>query len=295
MWGTVIGDGAKEVFMIVTVLGTGTMGAGMARSLRRSGHDVRAWNRTASKAEPLAADGIEVADSVGAAVTGADAVITIVFDVDAVLSVAPELTGALSGDAVWLQSATVGPDGIRRIRDETGSTQLLDAPMLGTKEPAEQGKLVPIVSGDPGLVARAQPVLDAVGAKTVVAGDQLGDASALKLACNAWIFAITAATGQSLALAAALGVDPELFLQAIDGGPANTAYAQLKGKAILAGDFSPSFGLDGARKDLALIAAAASGAKVDTALVDGLRALFDAASSQGHGGDDMSAVYAAFV
>jgi 3-hydroxyisobutyrate dehydrogenase len=280
--------------MIVTVLGTGTMGAGMARSLRRAGHDVRVWNRTREKAEPLSGEGIVVADSVADAVAGAEAVVTMVFDADAVLAVSAELTGALQPEAVWLQSATVGPDGIRRIRDATGTTQLLDAPMLGTKEPAEQGKLVPIVSGDPALIERVRPVLDVVGTKTVVAGDQIGDASALKLACNAWIFAITAATGQSLALAAALGVDPALFLQAIDGGPANSQYAQLKGKAILAGDFAPSFGLDGARKDLALIAEAAEGAKVDASVIDGLRAVFDAASEAGHGGDDMSAVVTAF-
>jgi 3-hydroxyisobutyrate dehydrogenase len=270
------------------------MGAGMARSLQRAGHQVRAWNRTAARAAPLAEDGIEVAESVGAAVSDADAVITMVFDADAVLGLADELLAGLSPEAVWLQSATVGPDGIRRIRDHTGATQLLDAPVVGTKEPAEQGNLVALVSGNQPLIERARPVLDAIGSKTVVAGDQVGDASALKLACNAWIFSITAATGQSLALAEALGVDAELFLQAIDGGPANTPYAQLKGKAALAGEFSPSFALDGARKDLALIAEAAAEAKVDGSLVNALRTLFDAAAAQGHGGEDMAVVYTVF-
>src|SRR6478672_9246360 len=101
--------------MRIAVLGTGIMGAGMARSLRRAGHDVVAWNRTAAKAEPLAKDGIEVAESVTEAVTGAGAVITMLFDADATLAIADDLLAALGPDAVWIQSGTVGPDGAHRI------------------------------------------------------------------------------------------------------------------------------------------------------------------------------------
>jgi 3-hydroxyisobutyrate dehydrogenase len=271
------------------------MGVGMARSMRRVGLDVTVWNRTRAKAEPLADDGITVAGSVAQAVEGSDAVLTMLFDADAVLGVADELLEALPDSAVWLQSATVGPDGIRRIAERAGDVAVLDAPMLGTKEPAEQGKLVALVSGERGLVERVQPVLDAVASKTVIAGDRLGDASALKLACNAWIFSITAATAQSLALADRTGVDPKLFLQAIDGGPSNSAYAQLKGAAMLKGDFTPSFGLDGGRKDLGLIADVAAARSVNRALVDGVRSLFDAAAEKGHGEDDLAAVYTALT
>jgi 3-hydroxyisobutyrate dehydrogenase len=281
--------------MRVALLGTGAMGAGLARSMTRAGLAVTAWNRTRARAEPLAADGISIADSVGAAVDGADVVVTMLFDVDAVLDVADELLAALSPDGVWLQSATVGVEGIGRIVDRAGDAALLDAPMLGTKQPAEQGKLVPLVSGPARLIERVGPVLDAVGARTVVVGDRLGDASALKLAANAWILSITAATAQSIALAAALGVDPALFLTAIDGGPSNSPYAQLKGRAMIDGDFSPSFGLDGGRKDLGLITDAAMSAGVDRALLDGVRALFDAASAAGHGDEDLAAVYTALT
>jgi 3-hydroxyisobutyrate dehydrogenase len=278
----------------VALLGTGTMGAGMARSMRRAGLEVAAWNRTRAKAEPLADDGVEVAGSVTDAVRGADVVVTMLFDADAVLEHAPDIVAALGPDAVWLQSSTVGPDGIRRIARAAGEVRLLDAPMLGTKEPAEQGKLVPLVSGPPALVEQVRPVLEAVASKTVVAGEQLGDASALKLACNAWILSITAAAAQSVAVAKALGVDPAKVLEAFDGGPANAPYLQLKAKAMIAGDFSPSFGLDGGRKDLALIGVAADGAGVSTALLDGVRAVYDAASQNGHGEDDLAAVYTSF-
>lgn len=279
--------------MRVALLGTGTMGAGMARSMRRAGLDVTAWNRTKSRAEPLAEDAIAVADSVGEAVGEADAVITILFDADAVLGVTDEVTRSLRPDAVWLQSATVGVEGIRQIAERAGDVALLDAPVLGTKQPAAEGKLVPLVSGDAARIDHVRPVLDAIGAKTVIAGSRIGDASALKLAANAWVLSITAATAQSLALADRLGIKPGLFLEAIDGGPSNTAYAQLKGKAMLERDFAPAFGLDGGRKDLQLIADAAGQVSMPTALLDGVRALFDAASEDGHGDDDIAAVFTA--
>ena len=280
--------------MRIALLGTGTMGAGMARSAHREGHDVVVWNRTAEKAKPLADDGITVAGSVAEAVSGAEVVITMLFDADAVLEVASELVDALGSDAVWLQSSTVGPEGIARIAQAAGDTQLLDAPMLGTKKPAEDGALVPLVSGAQELIDRVQPVLEAVGSKTVVAGPELGRASALKLACNAWVLSITAATAQSVALARGLGVDPSLFLQAIEGGASDSPYAQLKGGAMIKGDFTPSFGLDGGRKDLGLIDDAARAADVDVALVEAVRSLFDRASQDGHGEDDLAAVFTAF-
>jgi 3-hydroxyisobutyrate dehydrogenase len=278
--------------MKVALLGTGTMGAGMARSMQRAGLEVTAWNRTKAKAQPLATDGITVAASVQDAVRGVDAVVTILFDVDAVLDVTADLVGA-AGDAVWLQSSTVGVDGIARIAEAAAGTALLDAPVLGTKQPAEQGKLVALVSGEDELIERARPVLDAIGTKTVRAGDRIGQASALKLVCNAWILSITAATAQSIALASALGVDPEKFLAAIEGGPSDSAYARLKAKAMMAGDYTPAFGMDGGRKDLGLIADAARAAGVPGDLIGGVRALFDRAGENGHDGDDIAAVYTA--
>lgn len=277
--------------MRVAVLGTGTMGAGMARTLRREGHDVAAWNRTRSKAEPLTADGIEVADSVVGAVKDADAVITILFDADAVLSVTDEITAALA-DGIWLQSATVGPDGMRRVAERAGNANLLDAPVVGTKKPAEEGALVPLVSGPKALVERVQPVLDAIGTKTIYVGDRVGLASGLKLACNAWIASLTAATAQSLALAAAVGADPQLFLQTISGGPTDSAYAQLKGGAMLKGDYAPSFAVDGLAKDVQLMIDSAGPMPAD--LLRTLHGLYRTASERGHGSDDIAAVRTAF-
>ncbi len=278
----------------VAVLGTGTMGAGMARSLAREGHRVRVWNRTRSRAEALAGEGVAVADSVTAAVRGADVVLTILFDTDAVLAVADELLAALGPDAVWLQASTVGLEGIQRIGGRAGDARLVDAPVLGTKQPAENGQLVGLLSGPADAIEAAGPALDALTTRTVHAGDELGRASALKLVCNAWIGAITSATGQSVALAEALGLDAELFLSAISGGAVDAPYAHLKGKAMIGGDYTPSFDVDGALKDAGLVRDAIAGAGLRTELVDAVQSLFARASSDGHGGDDMAAVRKAF-
>lgn len=282
--------------MRVAMLGTGTMGAGMARSMLRAGLDVAAWNRTAARAEPLKADGATIAGTVREAVDGADAVVTMVFDAPAVLGIADDLVAALAAGAVWVQSATIGLDGVARagrLAGERGVT-LLDAPMLGTKQPASEGALVPLVSGPREAARRVQPVFDAIGAKTIYAGDRIGQAMALKLACNAWIATMTAALGQSLELAAALGIEPGLFLDAIAGGPSDTPYAHLKGPEMLEARYPPSFSVDGVLKDLELMADAAGDAGFPQVLLTPVREAYARASAAGHGGDDIAAVHTEF-
>jgi 3-hydroxyisobutyrate dehydrogenase len=279
----------------VAVLGTGIMGSGMARSLLREGLTVRAWNRTRAKADPLTADGATVTDTAAEAVTGADTVLMILFDTDSVLSVLHAAAPA-APDAVWLQASTVGVDGSARVAAaaaEHGLT-LLDSPVLGTRAPAEAGKLTVLLSGDPGAARRAEPVLSAIGARTLRVSDRLGDASALKLAANAWVATLTAALGQSLKLAEGLGLDPQLFLDAITGGAADSAYAHAKGKLVLADDYPTSFAVDAVRKDVALMLDAATQAHLDPTLLQAVLTTFDRTSAAGRGAEDMAAVATAF-
>lgn len=282
--------------MRVAVLGIGTMGAGMARSLLRTGIDVTVWNRNPERARPLADDGATVATDAAAAVAGADVVLTMLFDAPAVLEVGALIAASIGAGSVWIQSSTIGLDGtaqVERLAAEHG-IRLLDAPVLGTKQPAEQGKLVVLASGDPGLRAGVRPVFDAIGAKTVWAGDSVGRGTALKLVCNAWIGSMTAAVAQSLALAGALGLPPQLFLDAIEGGQSDTPYAHLKGKSMLDGNFPAQFALDGVLKDIHLIRAAAEGAGVQANYITAVEATYQRASDLGHGSEDIAAVIAAF-
>jgi 3-hydroxyisobutyrate dehydrogenase len=171
---------------------------------------------------------------------------------------------------------------------------VLDTPVLGTREPAEQGRLVVLLSGDAAVAERVTPVLQALGSRTVRVGERLGQASALKLACNAWVATLTAALGQSMALAGALGLDPALFLQAISGGPTDAPYAHAKGRMIQDGRFPVSFAVDGVVKDVGLMLAAADHSGVDATLLRAVLAVFERTSQAGRGGQDMAAVATAF-
>jgi 3-hydroxyisobutyrate dehydrogenase len=279
--------------MQVAVLGTGIMGAGMARSLLRAGHDVRVWNRTVARAQPLAEDGATVAGSAAAAVEGAEAVLVMLWDTAAVLDVLAAAATA-APDAVWLQGSTIGPDGMAEVAAARPDLRLVDAPVLGTRGPAEQGTLVALLSGAPADLAAAQPAIDGYSARSVYAGERVGAASGLKLVCNAWVATMNAAVGQSLALAEGLGLDPALFLDATRGGATDTPYLHMKAELIAKGEFPPSFALAGALKDVELIRAAARSVSVADDVLAALVAVYGRAVGAGHGEEDMAAVYRAF-
>lgn len=273
------------------------MGAGMARSLAREGHEVTVWNRTPARADELQGDGITACGAIADALLGAEVVFAMLYDAASLLDVAGEVVGALGSDAVWAQSTTVGPEGMRRVAEAAGDARdrLLDAPVLGTRQPAEDGKLTVVVSGAADAVERARPAFEAVGARTLELGERLGDASALKLAVNSWVASLCAATGQAMGLAESLGLEPTLFLEAIQGGAADSAYAQTKGAAMAGRAWDePAFALDSVVKDLGLMVDAARGSGFPDELLATLLALYDRAAERGLGGADMAAVRAAF-
>ena len=275
----------------VALLGTGTMGLGMARNIAAAGIPLTVWNRTPERAAPLA-DVATVAESVSAAVTGADIVVTMLFDLDGVVDTMTEARGALADDAVWLQQSTVGAAGADRLAGlaaELGVTYV-DAPVLGTRKPAEDGALVVLASGPEAARGRVAPVLEAIGSRTMWVGEA-GAGSRLKLAANAWVFAVIEGVAESLALTRDLGLDPRLFLEAVKGGALDAPYVQLKGGAMLDGAFDPAFALSGALKDVDLILAAAGDAGTELAVLPGVREHFARAVAAGHGDLDMSATY----
>lgn len=276
----------------VALLGTGTMGAPMARNLASAGLDVRAWNRSADKAEPLRDAGVTVAATPAEAATGADVLVTMLFDLDAVRAVAPEALDALPPGALWLQMSTVGVAGTRELTELADKHRVVfvDAPVLGTKTPAEQGNLIVLASGDPAVRARCAPVFEAVGSRTLWVEGRAG-ASGLKLVANSWVLAQMEGVAEAVALCEQAGLDPQQFLDAIKGGPTDSAYAQLKGAAVLTRDFRPSFALDGALKDAGLVLDMAAEAGVDMAVTDAVRRHMALAVELGHGDQDMAATY----
>ncbi|MEU2078694.1 NAD(P)-dependent oxidoreductase [Streptomyces sp. NPDC013489] len=278
------------------VLGTGIMGAAMARNLLRAGLAVRVWNRTRAKAEPLAADGAYVADTPEEAVRGADVVLTVLHDGPAVLRTMRQAAPGLRRGAAWVQSTTSGIEEVgeqARLAREHGLV-FFDAPVLGTRAPAEAGQLVVLAAG-PGEDRQAvEPVLQAVGSRTVWTGEDGADAAAtrLKLVANSWVLAATQATGEVLALSKALGVDPQSFFDVIAGGPLDMGYLHAKAALVLEDRLSPaSFAVDTALKDARLIVDAGRrhGVRLDVAAAGAER--LARASGQGHGEEDMAAAY----
>jgi len=264
---------------VVAVLGTGTMGAGMVRSLRRAGLPVRMWNRDPAKARALSDTGAQAYDSPAEAADGADVVLTMVFDVDAVDDVIRR--AAPAAGTVWLQASTVGVDGVQRTVETARELDLVlvDAPVLGTKEPAEKGALVVLASGPEDARERVAPVCDAIGSKTLWLGPA-GAGSRLKLVCNSWVFMVTAGVAQAIAGARALGLDPRDFLAAIEGGPLDAPYVHVKSGLMLDGEFPPSFALGGAAKDARLIRTALAGAGVSDRLTAAVLETMDAAAER---------------
>ncbi len=283
--------------MRVAVLGTGIMGSGMARSLLRSGLDVSVWNRHPGRAASLAADGAHVAATAGEAVADADAVVTMLWDGNSVAEVMADALPTAPDGILWAQASTVSLhdacDLLPALADGCGA-RYIDAPVLGTRQPAEDGRLTVLAAAPEALREPITPVFGAVGARTVWVSERPGDATRLKLVANSWVATIVAGTAQSIALAQGLGLDPRAFLDMMKGGAVDAPYLHIKGEAIIAGQFATSFAVEGAVKDTGLIAAAMRESGTDATLIDAVRAQYRKAAESGHGEEDMAAIFYAF-
>jgi 3-hydroxyisobutyrate dehydrogenase len=280
----------------VAVLGTGIMGGPMTRNIASAGMETRAWNRTREKAEPLAEAGVSIADTAAEAVDGVDVVLTMLADGPAVNSVMTEggALEAMRDDAVWMQSSTVGIEATERLAklaEERGATYV-DAPVLGTKGPAEQGQLTVLASGPDDALDRLEPVFDAIGSKTIRLGEA-GGGTRLKLVVNNWLLLLLGALAETIAFAESIDVDPKAFLEAIDGGAVGVPYAQLKGPMMIDREFPPAFPLRLALKDLELVLDAADRHDAELRLAAAAAENFRKAVERGHGDEDMSAVFIA--
>jgi 3-hydroxyisobutyrate dehydrogenase len=275
--------------MQVAVLGTGIMGAPIARRLATV-HEARVWNRTRSKAEGL---GAEVASTPAEAVDAVEAVITLLADGPTVEQVMDEALPALAPGALWLQMSTVGVAETERFAALAAERRILfvDSPVLGSRAEAEEGSLRGLASGSPEAQARAKPFLDLCCRDILWLGDDPGLGTSLKLVANLWIMNLVENLAESFVLAEGLGLEPRSFLDAIRGRPMDTPYAHLKGEKILSGDYSPAFALRLSLKDVRLALAAAERAGVELALAPVTEKRFHRAVELGHGDEDTAAAY----
>jgi 3-hydroxyisobutyrate dehydrogenase len=285
-----MGNGGGKVR--VAVLGTGIMGSAMARNLISAGLGTTVWDRSPAATAPLAAAGALVAASPAEAVRDAGMLITMLPTAEVVNEVmfAGGVVEALAEGAVWAQMGTIG------VKETTGiASQLaqlrsdvmfVDAPVSGSKGPAEAGQLLILASGPPAATAVADAVFSAIGRKTVWLGEA-GQGSRMKLVVNAYMSILIEGVAEALELAAQLGVDDAKLAEAIEGGPLDAPIADAKLHKMVRGDFAPEFPLEWALKDvdLAIGLAGADGLPLLAALSRQWRAAVDA----GHGRDDVAA------
>jgi 3-hydroxyisobutyrate dehydrogenase len=284
--------GSRGENVRVAVLGTGIMGSAMARNLVSAGLPTTVWDRSPAATAPLAKGGAQVAASPAEAVQDAQVVITMLPTADVVTSVIFEsgVADALAQGAVWAQMGTIGLAETTEIGQRLGQLRpdviFVDAPVSGSKGPAETGQLLILASGPSTVAAAVDPVFSAIGRKTVWLGEA-GQGSRMKLVVNAYMATLIEGVAEALELADRLGVDPAKLESAIEGGPLDAPLADAKLHKMQAGDYAPEFPLEWALKDVDLALEIAG--PQPPPLLAALSAQWRAAVQAGHGREDVSA------
>ncbi|MDT4951229.1 MAG: 3-hydroxyisobutyrate dehydrogenase [Pseudonocardiales bacterium] len=276
----------------VAVLGIGIMGAAMARNLAAAGLSTTVWDRSPEATAPLTAAGVAVAASPQEAVADARVVITMLPTAEAVESVivTGRVAEAFDRGAVWAQMGTIGIEATTRLETELRRLRpdvtFVDAPVSGSKGPAEAGQLLILASGSPDAEPVVRPAFAAISRKTVWLGEA-GKGTAMKIVVNAYMSAMIEAVAEALQLAGDLGIDSAALAEVIEGGPLDAPIAIAKLHKMQSGDYAPEFPLEWALKDVDL--AVASAAVDRLPLLEALARQWRSAVDAGHGRQDVSA------
>jgi 3-hydroxyisobutyrate dehydrogenase len=281
--------------MKISLLGTGLMGRGMVHSLLRGGHEVRAWNRTRAKAEEAVGDPSKVASTPVDAARGADVVLSMLSDPAALAAVYEGPEGALEGlrrGAVVIDSSTVNPPTIQRLAAgvEAKGAKLLDAPVFGSKNEAENGGLGFMVGGDAEVFEKMKPLLAGCLGKSATHMGPQGAGSAAKLVWNLVVSVHLEAVLEGLALAAKAGLDPGMMFDVLMTGRAKCGIAEMKGPPLLKGDFTPFFSLKLMDKDLRLALETADALRVPMPALAAAKQVFTACMGNGQAEEDFSTI-----
>jgi 3-hydroxyisobutyrate dehydrogenase len=277
----------------VAVLGIGAMGHGMAATALRAGIPVIVWDRRMGATRDLAGLGAQVAGSAADAARQAAIVLTMVTDADAVISIARDqgMLAALAPRAIWAQMSTIGVAGIDRVaalaRDERPDVMLLDAPVSGSRGPAERGELTIFASGPGRARPRVAALFGALGQRTIWAGEA-GAGTRLKLVNNTWLAFANEAVAALVVLARRLGLETGTVLDALGGSPLVSPWQEAKLQRIADGEFSAQFALSLALKDVHLALQAAGDARF--AVLACLADEWQQAVDQGLGDQDLTVV-----
>jgi 3-hydroxyisobutyrate dehydrogenase len=276
----------------VAVLGAGIMGSAMTRNLVAAGFDTLVWDRSPQATGPLADAGARVAASAPDAVRDAGIVITMLptAEVAELVIFDGGTADAFADGSVWAQMGTIGVEATLRIGERLAlkrpDVMFVDAPVSGSKGPAEQGQLLILASGPATAADTLRPVFDVLGRKTVWLG-QAGQGSQVKLVVNAYMSILIEGVAETMDLADRLGIGHQQLAEVIEGGPLDAPIADAKLHKMDRQDYAAEFPLEWALKDVDLAISAADG---DTPpLLGALSRQWHAAVSAGYGRQDISA------
>ncbi len=273
----------------IAFIGLGIMGLPMAVNLVRAGHDVTGHNRSPGRTARFAEQGGTPADSVRAAVDGAEVVITMLPDSPDVEAVADDVLTA--GGALWIDMSTIAPATARAVaeRAHRAGLRAVDAPVSGGEQGAVDGTLSIMVGGAAADVDAARPVLDVLG-KTIVHVGPAGAGQTVKAANQLIVAGTIGLVAEALTMLRAQGVDLAPAVEVLSGGLAGSTVLDRKATAMLTHDFTPSFRVDLHHKDLGIVLDSARDAGVPLPLGAVVAQLMAAARAQGHGDLDHSAL-----
>jgi 3-hydroxyisobutyrate dehydrogenase-like beta-hydroxyacid dehydrogenase len=268
--------------MRVAFLGLGIMGRPMAANLVKAGNEVAVWNRTPGKT----VEGARTAESPADAANGAEVVWMCVSDTRAVEAVLFGPQGAaetIAADAVVVDSSTISPSAEYEFaqRLKAKGVGYVDAPVTGSKVAAESGSLIFMAGGDEALLARIEPLFNAMG-KQVFHMGETSKGQAAKLVMNLQIALIYEGFAEALTLATKLGVNVEKLLPLIQASMVKSGVVEYKAPFILKRDFTPNFPLRLMLKDIHLALAAAKEARVKLPALETVEEVYEMAAEEGH-------------
>jgi 3-hydroxyisobutyrate dehydrogenase-like beta-hydroxyacid dehydrogenase len=282
----------------VAVIGTGIMGTGVGLTLRSKGHDVTCWNRTKANAEELLRAGAVWKETPGAAAEGADYVVLLVWNEEAVrnANAGPGgLFAAAKAGQIYIDMSTQLPEtAVAEAREfEKRGAAFLDAPVHGTKGESRSGGLWIMVGGEPAVYERALPLFRAIGETSHYMGPT-GRGCAAKLCGNHFVSAILAAMGESLALAEKAGVDGFELLKLWGESDFRSPIVAGAGNSMLRHQFDVSFHLRTMVKDTELVRNLSEALGVPVMLSNLVHELNKVAQNRGYGDENASAIYKLF-
>ena len=278
--------------LTVGLIGLGNMGTAFAERLLDGGYDLLVYNRTAAKADPLAARGAAVADTLEELAERVDVVLTSLPNDEALESVAEEVVGAMRPDGVLVDLSTVSPGASARVAvlADEASVAYLRAPVSGNPTVVRSGNLSFIVSGPREALDRVEPVLETIGPTVRYVGDA-EQARIVKLALNLMIAGLAQLMSEALVLAEASDVSRQDLLETMGSSAVGAPFVKYKTEPLLHDDFSATFTTALMEKDIDLILDAAKQAGLELPVAQEMKSLLRATAEAGHADDDFMALY----